>query len=261
VSPATENARATVAATLFTAKLLMRSRFSLIAAVLQPIVYASITGFMLEAGARERLTTGTMLGAAVMGSWTSVLFLAGGTLNWERRQGTLPFLVAAPVPLLAVAAGSCTAAALLSLYSMAGSLALGALVFDVPLELAHPALFVLATLVMIVSMSLLGLLLCGAFVLYRQAGMFTNMLEYPVWIVCGLLVPVSTLSPGFAALGALLAPRWALDALRGAAMGGSSVWPGTAACCGLGAAYAIGGAFLLRYAERRARVTATLHLR
>ncbi|MBR8642540.1 ABC transporter permease [Streptomyces tuirus] len=156
-----------------------------------------------------------------------------GTLNWERRQGTLPFLVAAPAPLAAVAAGSCVAAAALSLYSMAGSLALGALAFDVPVEVDSVALFLLATLVMIVSMSLLGLLLCAAFVLYRQAGMFTNMLEYPVWMVCGLLVPASTLAPGFNAIGTLLTPRWALDALRGAATGGST-WPELAACCGLG---------------------------
>ncbi|MBR8642541.1 hypothetical protein KEF29_32685 [Streptomyces tuirus] len=50
MSPAAEAVRATGAATLFTAKLLMRSRFSLIAAVVQPVIYASVAGLVLGSG-------------------------------------------------------------------------------------------------------------------------------------------------------------------------------------------------------------------
>ena len=42
----------------------------------------------------------------------------------------------------------------------------------------------------------LGLLLASTFILYRNANAMSNLLEYPVWLVTGLLVPVSFL-PGF----------------------------------------------------------------
>ena len=43
---------------------------------------------------------------------------------------------------------------------------------------------------------MLGLLLASTFVLYRNANAFANLLEYPVWLATGLLVPL-TLLPGW----------------------------------------------------------------
>lgn len=47
----------------------------------------------------------------------------------------------------------------------------------------------------ILSLGLLGLVLASTFVLYRPNA-FSNLLEYPVWLVTGLLVPLSLL-PGW----------------------------------------------------------------
>ena len=37
-----------------------------------------------------------------MGTWSSTLFGSGGMIQWERWQGTLEMLVAAPAPFLVV---------------------------------------------------------------------------------------------------------------------------------------------------------------
>ena len=39
-------------------------------------------------------------------------------------------------------------------------------------------------------------MLASTFVLYRHASAFSNLLEYPIWLVTGLLVPLSLL-PGW----------------------------------------------------------------
>jgi ABC-2 type transport system permease protein len=120
-----------------------------------------------------------------------------------------------------------------------------------PLELAEPWLFALALPVTILSLGMLGLLLASTFVLYRNANAFSNLLEYPVWLVTGLLVPLSLLPGWVEWISWVLAPTWGVEALRNAALGGDQVWPAIGMCALLGAIYlALGAVFLQLRAAR-----------
>ena len=112
----------------------------------------------------------------------------------------------------------------IGLYSIAATLFWGRVFFGVPLEFAHPSLFALALPVTVVGLGLLGLVLASTFVLYRHANAFSNLLEYPVWLVTGLLVPLSLLPGWIEWLSWVLAPTWGMEAVRNAALGGE-VWP------------------------------------
>jgi hypothetical protein len=60
------------------------------------------------------------------------------------------------------------------------------------LLIANVAVYVVAP----PPLGMLGLVMASTFVLYRQATAFSNLLEYPVWLVSGLLIPISLL-PGW----------------------------------------------------------------
>jgi ABC-2 type transport system permease protein len=113
--------------------------------------------------------------------------------------------------------------------------------------------------VTVVSLGLLGLVLASTFVLYRQASAFSNLLEYPVWLATGLLVPLSLLPGWVEWLSWVLAPTWGMEAVRNAALGGE-VWPGIVMCILLGGVYLVLGSFFMQNFERRARQQATLSL-
>ena len=87
------------------------------------------------------------------------------------------------------------ATASIGLYSIASTLAWGWLIFDVPFDFVHPVWFRVALPASIVSLGLLGLVLSSTFVLMRNANSLSNLLEYPVWLVTGLLIGLSLL-PG-----------------------------------------------------------------
>ena len=106
---------------------------------------------------------------------------------------------------------------------------------------------------------MLGLLLASVLVVYRSANAFSVALEYPVWLITGLLVPISLLPGWVAPIAWGLAPTWGMRAIRNAALGGSS-WPALGACLGLSVAYAALAYGLLGVFERRARERATLSL-
>ena len=58
------------------------------------------------AGAQQGTLFYAALGAAVYGIWSSTLFGSGGAIQWQRWQGTLELLVAAPAPFFLVVAAA-----------------------------------------------------------------------------------------------------------------------------------------------------------
>lgn len=247
-------------AAYMTLKILLTARVVLVAAVFQPIVFTAIAGLLLHWGERAQPTLGAAFGVAVMGAWSAVLFFAGGLLTRERRQGTLEMLVAAPAPLLWVVLGACMATATLVVYSLVSTIAVAVLFFGVSFTVASPLALVAALAMTVVVMGFLGVALSALFVMYRQAGMFQNVLEVPIWLISGLLVPLSFLPVPVRAVGRLLPLTWANEALQRAVTGSAPVWPALLGCALVGCAYLLVGGVLLAFAERRARVLATLPL-
>src|SRR6187200_3386117 len=110
----------------------------------------------------------------------------------------------------------------MGIYSVAATLAWGRIFFGVPLDFAHPLQLAVALPATVLSLGMLGLLLASTFVLYRNANAFSNLLEYPVWLITGLLVPLSLLPGWVGPLAWVLAPYWGMTAIREAALGGSA---------------------------------------
>jgi hypothetical protein len=136
-----------------------------------------------------------------------------------------------------------------------------ATLFGVPLEFVHPLQLAVALPVTVGSLGLLGLVLASTFVLYRNANAFANLLEYPIWLITGLLVPLSLLPGWVEPISWLLAPTWGIRAIRDAALvEAGSAWPEIGMCVLLGGVYLVLGSIFLRNFERLARRRATLSL-
>ena len=244
----------------FHLKSLSTSMFFVLTAVVQPVIFASIAFFMFSSGSRSGTLLYAALGAGLMGIWSTTLFGSGGAIQWQRWQGTLEIIIAAPAPFLLVLVPLTLATSSIGLYSICATLVWGRIFFGVPLHFEHPFQLAVALPATVVSLGLLGLLLASTFVLYRNGNAFSNLLEYPVWLVTGLLVPLSLL-PGWASwIGWTLAPTWGIRAIRDAAVGGSSAWPEIGMCVILGVVYFAAGWLFLRNFERLARERATLSL-
>jgi len=240
-------------------KSLTRSGFFLLVTVLQPIIFASIAFFMFRAGGQAPTLLYAALGAGLMGIWSATLFGSGGIIQWERWQGTLELLVAAPAPFVLVLFPATLATSSMGVYSIAATLAWGRVFFGIPLELAHPLLFAVAIPVTVLGLGLLGLVLASTFILYRNANALANLLEYPVWLATGLLVPLTLLPDWVGPIAYTLAPTWGIRAIRESALGGDPLFAiGMTAV--LGVSYLVVATISIRYFERQARERASLSL-
>ena len=240
-------------------KRLARSSFNSVLGILYPLFFATIAFFLYQEGSPHALLYAS-LGASVMGVWAATSTAAGGALQQERRHGTLELLVAAPVHFSLVMLPVTIAMSTIGLYSMAATLVWGRVVFGIQMHIVHPLLFCLAVPVAIAAIGTLGFLMAVAFVRYRTAWALGNVLEYPIWLICGFLVPL-TLLPGWVRpISWVLAPTWGINAIRESALGGTPL-PDIAVCAGLAAIYTAVGIFavesLLRSARKRAALSLT----
>ncbi len=240
-------------------KMLTRSPFDSILAVLWPLFFATVAFFMFRAGAGGETLVYASFGAAVMGIWSTTSTSAGGAMQRERWHGTLELLVVAPTHFALVLLPVTIAMSTLGLYSMVSTLVWGRVLFGIDVPLTHPIGFALALVATVVSIGALGFLLAVSFVRYRTAWALGNMIEYPVWLIGGFLVPL-TLLPGWVRpISWALAPTWGVDAVREAALGGNP-WPEIGLCFALGAGYVAAGALVLETVLRAARKDGSLSL-
>jgi ABC-2 type transport system permease protein len=252
-------ARLVAAGLRFHFKSLTLSWFFILTSVFMPLVVATVSYYMFRAGGKPGTLFYASLGAAVYGIWSSTLFGSGGAIQWQRWQGTLEVIVSAPAPFILVVLPLTIATSSIGVYSLGSTLLWGRFAFGIPFHLEQPLAFVVAVPATILGLGLLGLLFASTFVLYRHANALSNMLEWPVLLVTGMLVPLSLL-PGWShPIAWLLAPTWGVRAIREAALGGTP-WPDVGMTLVLGAAYLVLGAVFLRYFEVAARKHATLSL-
>jgi ABC-2 type transport system permease protein len=244
---------------LFHMKMLSQSSFDALLGVLYPLFFATVAFFMFRAGDDPKPLLYASLGAAVMGIWSTTSTSAGAALARERWHGTLELLVAAPAHFALILLPVTISMATIGIYSMVATLLWGWLVFGIDVQVGDPFAFALAVPATVVSIGALGFLLAIAFVRFRQAWALGNMLEYPVWLVSGFLVPLSLFPDWVRPISWILAPTWGINAIREAALGGSP-WLDIVLALALGAAYVTVGLALVRRALHAARAKATLSL-
>jgi ABC-2 type transport system permease protein len=245
--------------TLLHAKQLSRSALELVLALFVPIVQATLAVYLFRSGGQHHRLLEAAVGAGLMGVWSSVLFGSGGAIQNQRWQGTLEMIMLVPRRPVAVLLPITLATGVTGTYALLATLLWGRILYGIRLHFAHPVAFVIAAVVCVLALGMSGLLLASTFVLLRNANALANTLEYPVWLLSGMLVPLTVLPPWTGPLAAALPTTWGARALREATSGGA-VWPSLGVCVAISLVFLGLGAVALVHVERRARATATLAL-
>jgi ABC-2 type transport system permease protein len=239
---------------------LARSRIYLFTCVLLPLIFASIAHYMFSNSPRQEGPLVIALSAGLMGMWSATLMGSGNAINRLRYMQVLEPLVASPTPTFLFALPFALATASLGIYSLGATLLWSALLFGMPIEVASPGLFMVALSVTIIALGLVGLMLASIFILYPTAQSLANLLEYPMWMVSGILVPVSSLPEPVQYVSHVLPPTWGIEAVLNSATGAAGAGKALALCLLLSAACVVITLLLLRRFEWLARSSGTLSL-
>jgi len=194
------------------------SGFLLFAAVWQPFFIGVTTMYML----RHRADFDPMyviVGTALSGIWSTLLFAGSGAIRHERWTGTLELLVASPASFFVVIGGRLAGTTVFSLLSLLLAYGIGALLFGYPIAIAEPGWFAVSLLLAVVALWATGMFFAPLGILWRSVGRFLLGLEYPIFALSGFLFPVLLLPGWVVPISNVLPPYWAAVAMHGAASG------------------------------------------
>ena len=248
--------------TWFNVRMLLASEFFILTTFISPLIFATLAFFLFKSGGGTAGQTllYVALGAGMMGVWSTTLFGCGGAIAWQRWEGTLELLVNAPSRYDYILVGQTFGAVVLGFYGIVATLVWGVLLFGMPIQATYPLILPLSLIAAIVSLGSLGMLIATTFVLYRHANALGNLLEYPIWLITGLLVPVATLPLWVKPISWLLAPTWGMEAIRGATIGADPPTLAIVMCFALAVVYYLAARVTLVFVLAKARRDATLSL-
>lgn len=227
--------------------------------VVQPAAFTVVA--LLARRSDPDLSAGRMvLGCGLISLWGVAIWQAGLVLRQELWQGTLASLVTRPAPLPVLLVGKSLGATARAAVLIAATVECVALAAGDGLPMRAPLLFLAAAAAAVLSASAMGLLLSSLFLRSRASIRMAEVLGYPVFILGGLLIPLSLLPRWVRPLSGGVSLRWAGELLGAASSGGPVPQAAWAWLAVTSAVYAVTGCRLLVLTLRRARREATLDL-
>lgn len=200
----------------------MTDGFILFTVLFQPIIIALLGLWMLkDKGADAAMFV--VVGSGLTGLWSSLLFISGNSINFERWTGTLESLVAIPTPFEVIVFGKNLANVVQSLLSMVLGYLIAAFAFGYSLNVQQPFLFIVSVFLSVIAFISFGLIIAPIFVMNPGVRAWQNAMEFPVYVLCGFLFPIALLPGWTTPVSYLLPPYWAAIALHGTSTGGASL--------------------------------------
>jgi ABC-2 type transport system permease protein len=200
----------------------MTDGFILFTVLFQPIIIALLGLWMLkDKGADAAMFV--VVGSGLTGLWSSLLFISGNSINFERWTGTLESLVAIPTPFEVIVFGKNLANVIQSLLSMVLGYIIAAFAFGYSLDVQQPLLFVISIFLAVIAFISFGLIIAPIFVMNPGVRAWQNAMEFPVYVLCGFLFPIALLPGWTTPVSYLLPPYWAAIALHGTSTGGATL--------------------------------------
>src|SRR5262245_26878570 len=200
----------------------MTDGFIVFTVLFQPIIIALLGLWMLkDKGADAAMYV--VVGSGLTGLWSSLLFISGNSINFERWTGTLESLVAIPTPFEVIVVGKNLANVAQSLLSMVLGYFVAAFAFHYSLEIQQPLLFTISVFLAVIAFVSFGLIIAPIFVMNPGVRAWQNAMEFPIYVMCGFLFPIALLPGWTTPISYVLPPYWAAVALHGTLTGGASL--------------------------------------
>lgn len=228
---------------------------------ISPLFYATITYFIYGNQSPERIFQYVVLGAGFMGLWTSIVYSSASDINRERMYGTLENIFVAPASFAVILMGKIVGNTIWGFISMMLAFFYLAVVFQIKIPAINISFVVIALLAVVVAISVFAFVMALIFTLSKQAEALMNFIEYPIFLICGFLFPISILPFWIQPISYLLPPTFAIELLRTVTNGNSTITDITEAFLHLSAVtlvYFIIGTVMYKAVDHKARIDGKL---
>lgn len=212
---------------------------------------------ILDHAGRRDLTAYAVVAPVFIALWWVALSAASVVIQWDRWGGTLELVLATPAGLPLVVFGRILAVTTLGLFGFVEVWLVGKVAYGADFAIHHPSVFAATLLLSAAAMATTALALAALFVLARNAITFVNSASYPMFVLGGVLVPVTFLPDWVEPISRAVFLSWSSDLLRSSLAAGpvADLWLRIAMVAALGVAGLLVGAAMMVVFLRKVRRT------
>ncbi|HET7225927.1 MAG TPA: ABC transporter permease [Candidatus Eisenbacteria bacterium] len=164
-----------------------------------------------------------VVGGILSTYWINVLWGMGAQFYWEKQQGQLALLVAAPCSRMSILTGMAVGGAVGTVFRSAFGVVVGVWLLHVRFHITAPGTLLGIFVLTLLALYALGMTLSSVFLLFgREAWHISNAVQQPVTFVSGLYFPLRTLGPIAGLLAGLVPLGMGVDALRQVLLGAAA---------------------------------------
>ena len=239
----------------------------IIRAPLFPVAYFGASYFAYDVAGKRSVDGVNAAGFLLIGmvgllTWSASVWSSGYAIERERYEGTIGALFLTPASRGAVIAGYGLGGFVFLIPSLLVVVVLG-FAFGAQLRVVDPLAVAAAGGALLVASLGAGFALAGLFVLSRRANLFANVVQHPIYLLGGFIVPRAQLPSWLRPVSDIVPFSHATDALRAAALSGAAlgdVAGDVAVTLGLAALFAVAGMLLIGRVEHAAKRSGQLEL-
>lgn len=227
-------------------------RDELLLFIMAPIFTVLLVSLTRSSG-RDDLIASAALGAVLISLWNLSVQVGGNIIDSERSQGTMDLVIAAPPALRTVVLGKVAATTLISLGLVPEVWLVTWLLYDYPIRVPHPGLFVTALTLTMGGLAVATYLVAALFVYARTAFYYQIAFTYPFLLLGGVIVPVAEFPEWLEYPARLVFLSWAADLLRASLAPGPPPATGTSLvglCLTTAVTFAVAWWLLAKVVER-----------
>ena len=181
--------------------------------IYQPVIYLFITYMMYRSSGSKNFASFVILGSGITTLWSCICYSSAGDIDRERFMGTLEIIYGAPVSFKVIVSGKILGNTLLGMLPLLATVSLSALFAKEEFLIQSPAYFAAALLLTLLAFLSISFVFAGFFTISRRASVLMNCMSYPVFILCGFLIPADTLPKWLHPVSNILSPTWAMRLL------------------------------------------------
>ncbi|MCL2200941.1 MAG: ABC transporter permease [Oscillospiraceae bacterium] len=182
--------------------------------IINPVANTILIYEMFRNSGHDNFGTFVILGAGLMALWGCICFSSAGDINRERWSGTLSMIYTAPAGFQVIILGKILGNTLLSLLTLLISFVTARVLYGAFFYLPSPFLTLFSLFCAVVCFIVFSTLIAYLLTLSRKTTLYMNLIEIPIVLLCGFVIPISFLPPWIHPLSYILPPTWAVRLLR-----------------------------------------------
>ena len=235
---------------------------------LWPVMYFLVLALTYQVSGRTEVNGMSPEGFLLVGTigmvlWTSSIWTGGYAIEIERWEGTIQSLLLTPGSRSGVVIGYAVGSLVVFILPSILILVVLAVLLGAEFTIHDPLAVIVSAMSLLAGSLALGYFLSGAFVLTRKANMFANFVQSPIYLLSGMVVPISALPKALQWFAYIFPISAAMTALRETLLAGASLGDVSNLLLRFivfSAVFSVGGWYMLRKVEHVAKRGGALDL-